>query len=208
VRIAIIGAGNVGSALARACITAGHTVALSARHAEHAAKLAAAVGGEAAETNAEAVVGADMVVLAVPASAVASIIDEIESEVEGKIVVDPTNPMGPESERLAAGGSAAEGIQILVPEARVVKAFNTVLASRMAAPFIDGVPLDGFYAGNDEDAKARVAELLVAIGYRPLDVGALLAARALEQMAAVHINLNARNGWPWQTGWKLLGPTS
>jgi 8-hydroxy-5-deazaflavin:NADPH oxidoreductase len=69
------------------------------------------------------------------------------------------------------------------------------------------VRLDGFYAGDDEAAKSTVAELLAAIGFHPLDAGELLAARVLERMAVVHISLNARHGWPWQSGWKLLGPT-
>jgi predicted dinucleotide-binding enzyme len=73
---------------------------------------------------------------------------------------------------------------------------------------VDGVRLDGFYAGDDEAAKSTVAELLAAIGLRPLDAGELLAARVLERMAVVHIGPNARHGWPWQSGWKLLGPTS
>jgi predicted dinucleotide-binding enzyme len=72
---------------------------------------------------------------------------------------------------------------------------------------VDGVPLDGFYAGDDEAAKATVAELLATVGFRPLDVGGLPAARVLELMAVLHIGLNIGNNWPWQSGWKLLGPT-
>jgi predicted dinucleotide-binding enzyme len=90
----------------------------------------------------------------------------------------------------------------------VVKAFNTVFASRLNDPVIDGVPLDGFYAGDDETAKEVVAALLAEMGFRPIDAGELLAARALELMAFLNITLNARNGWPWQSGWKLLGPTA
>jgi predicted dinucleotide-binding enzyme len=88
----------------------------------------------------------------------------------------------------------------------VVKAFNTILAGRLNDPVVDGVPLDGFYAGDDEAAKSVVAELIAALGFRPLDVGALPVARALELMAFINIGLNMRNGWSWQTGWKLLGP--
>lgn len=207
-RIAIIGVGNVGSALARACVGTGHEVALSARHAEHAAKVAADVGGRAAGSNVDAVEGADMVVLAVPSTAVASILDEITDRIAGKILVDPTNPTSVDyTEVLSASGSLADAIQVLAPEASVVKAFNTIFASRIVDPVIDGVPLDGFYAGDDEAAKSAVAELLAALGFRPIDAGQLPAARALELMAVLHINLNGRGGWPWQSGWKLLGPT-
>jgi 8-hydroxy-5-deazaflavin:NADPH oxidoreductase len=208
VKIAIIGAGSVGSALARAFVGAGHRVVLSARHPEHAAKVAADVGGQAATANLEAVEGADMVVLAVSSKAVASVLDEIRSDLDGKVVVDPTNATsGDYAELFDATGSLADAIQLLAPGALVVKAFNTIFASRIADPVVDGVPLDGFYAGDDEAAKATVAELLAAIGFRPLDAGGLPAARVLELMAVLHIGLNARNGWPWQSGWKLLGPT-
>ena len=208
-RIAIIGAGNVGSALARAFVETGHQVVLTARHADHAAKVAAEIGAAAATSNVEAFSVAEIVVLAVPSTAVASIVDEVGPAIEGKIVVDPTNPTGRDySEIVTASGSVAEGIHALAPAARVVKAFNTVFAGRMADPIVDGVPLDGFYAGGDDAAKSAVADLLAAIGYRPLDAGGLVAARALELMAQLNINLNARFGWPWQTGWKLLGPTS
>jgi NADPH-dependent F420 reductase len=207
-RVAIIGAGNMGSALARACVTAGHEVVLSARRAEHAAKVAADVGAKAAGSNPEAVEGADMIMLAVPSTAAASVFDEIAPQVEGRIVVDSTNPSGDdEQEVFSAAGSAAEGVQLLAPEALVVKAFNTILASRVTDPVVDGIPLDGFYAGDDEAAKATVAGLMTAMGFRPLDAGGLLAARVLELMAILNISLNARNGWPWQSGWKLLGPT-
>ena len=207
-RVAIIGVGNVGGALARACATLGHEVVVSARHPENAAKLAADVGGRAATSNLDAVQGADMVVLAVYSTSVASVLDEIGGELDGTIVVDPTNPMTDDyAELFGASGSLADAIQLLAPAARVVKAFNTVFASRIADPVVDGIPLDGFYAGDDEAAKTAVAELLAAIGFRPLDVGGLPAARVLELMAALHIGLNLRNGWPWRSGWKLLGPT-
>jgi 8-hydroxy-5-deazaflavin:NADPH oxidoreductase len=208
VRVAIIGAGNVGSALARACAAADHEVIVSSRQPENAAKVAADVGGRAARSNRDAVEGADMVVLAVPSKAVATILDEVRPEIVGKIVVDPTNPTTWDYEELFdASGSLADAIQLLVPGARVVKAFNTILASRLNDPVVDGVPLDGFYAGDDEAAKATVAELLATVGFRPLDVGGLPAARVLELMAVLHIGLNIRNNWPWQSGWKLLGPT-
>lgn len=97
-------------------------------------------------------------------------------------------------------------MQQAAPQARVVKAFNTVLAANQAEPAVDGTQLDGFVAGDDQDAKAAVLEVLGKVGYRPLDVGPLSAARYLEGMAFLNIALNARNGWDWQTGWKLVDP--
>jgi hypothetical protein len=74
-------------------------------------------------------------------------------------------------------------------------------------PVIDGIALDGFYAGDDAAAKSVVATMLAEMGFRPIDTGELLTARVLELMAFLNISLNARNGWPWQSGWKLVGPT-
>jgi len=123
-------------------------------------------------------------------------------------VVDPTKPVAPGLDGLLlAERSVAEEIPVLMPGAVVVKAFSTVLGSRIADPVVDGIPLDGFHAGDDEAAKATVAELLAAVGFRPLDAGPLRMARTLEHMGLLNISMNARYGWPWQSGWKLLGPT-
>jgi predicted dinucleotide-binding enzyme len=68
--------------------------------------------------------------------------------------------------------------------------------------------VDGYVAGDDPEAKNRVLELARSIGFRPVDVGPLLMARTLEAMAWLNISLNMQNRWPWQAGWKLVGPTS
>jgi len=206
-RIAILGAGNVGSAVARAAAKAGHQVVVSAPSADKAQAVAAEVGGTAAGSNQQAVADADMVVLAVPYGAVDQVAGEIGPAVRGKVVVDVTNPMRADASGLAVGDrSGAEEIQDKLPGAAVVKAFNTVFAANQAAPVVDGTGLDGFYAGDDEQAKQQVAQLLAAMGYRPIDAGPLSAALPLEHMAFLNISMNARNNWPWQSGWKLVGP--
>lgn len=203
--IAIIGTGNVGSALARACGTAGHPVVLAARHPDRARMVAAQVGARAAGSNREAVEAAELVVLAVPSTVTAPVVEDLAERLDGKIVVDPTNPMNlAPNEIFHTAGSVPEALQVLTPEALFVKAFNTILASRLTDPATDGVPLDGLYAGDDAGAKATVARLLADLGFRPLDAGPLAAARGLELMAYLNIDLNLRNKWPWHSGWKLL----
>ncbi|GIJ50569.1 NADP oxidoreductase [Virgisporangium aliadipatigenens] len=205
-RIAIIGVGGVGRALAQAFTVAGHVVVVGARHPEHAQKAADELKVAAAGSSREAVEGAELVVLAVPAKAVAKILDETADLLDGMIVVDPTNPVDDNREAiLRSTASLAEAATLLAPGARVVKAFNTVLAGRLNDPVVDGIPLDGYYAGDDVAAKAVVAGLIADTGLRPIDVGDLLTARALELMAYLHISLNIQQGWPWRTGWKLLG---
>ena len=207
-RIAIIGAGNVGTAVAGAARHAGHEVVISATSHDKAAKVAAEVGAQAAASNVEAVDGADIVILAVPWGAPIAVVDEIAAAVGSRVIIDATNPLKADYSGLATGErSGAEEVQSHARSARVVKAFNTVFASRQGSPVVDGVALDGFIAGDDATAKAQVSGLLTAIGYRVIDAGPLAAARSLEQLAFLNISLNAANGWSWQSGWKLVGPT-
>ena len=93
-----------------------------------------------------------------------------------------------------------------MPEARVVKAFNTALAARLEEPAVDGMQLDGYVASDDEAAKAQVLALAGAMGFRPIDVGMLSMARALEAMALVNITIQMQHSLPWQAGFRLVGP--
>lgn len=205
-RVAIIGAGNVGGALARAISGAGHDVVVTARSAEKVDALVRELGVDGADSNLEAVRGADVVVLAAYFDGIEEILAEVGDALDGKIVIDTSNPVKPDmSGPRFEGSSGAEEIQRRVPGARVVKAFNTIFASQQADPVVDGVPLDGLVAGDDAEAKEVVRELLAAIGYRPIDAGALSAARYLEAMGFLNISLNIANGWPWQSSWKLVG---
>ncbi|MEV0069947.1 MULTISPECIES: NADPH-dependent F420 reductase [unclassified Amycolatopsis] len=207
-RIAIIGAGNVGSALSKAAVDAGHAVTLTATSPEKAAKVAAETGARGAASNLDAVADADVVVLAVPGNAVGAVAQEIAPAVRGKVVVDATNPLNATFTDLDIEETAAvQTLQRLVADAAVVKAFNTIFAGRLGTPTESGHRLDAFYAGDDTDAKKVVAELLTSLGFRPIDAGGLRMARALEEMAFLNIALNAGNNWPWQSGWALLGPT-
>lgn len=203
-KIGIIGAGNVGQALARGSLRAGHAVAVSATNVDEAQRTAAAIGCTAAASNGEAVGDADVVILAVPFTAVSAIIAELGSALDGKVLIDVTNRFEPEQ---LDGSSNAERTQELTPQAKVVKAFNTIFAAHQADPEIDGVQLDGFVAGNDDEAKSSVLALVESMGFRPIDAGPLAMSRALEGMAVLNISLNMKNGWPWQSGWKLLGPS-
>ena len=203
--IAIIGAGNVGRAIAGSSVKAGHHVVVSANDQTHAQAVATATGATVAASNVAAVKDADLVVLAVPFDAIDAIVTELRSALDGKTVVDVTNRPTPVG--TGSGTSAAEEIQALIPGAHVIKALNTALAARQAEPTIDGSQLDGYVAGDDAAAKASVLEFVRSIGFRPIDAGPLAVARTLEGMAWLHISLQLQNGWTWQSGWKLVGPT-
>jgi 8-hydroxy-5-deazaflavin:NADPH oxidoreductase len=201
--IAIIGAGNVGSALAGSLARAGHHVTISATHPEHAAQVAKATGTDSADTNHEAVAAGEVVILAVPATALDDIVGDVGDELAGKVVVDVTNRPTPDPAGNAT--SAAEELQGRLPEANVVKAFNTAFASRQAQPTVDGVAADGFVAADDDGAKRTVLDLVESIGFRPVDAGSLAGARTLEGMAWLNISRNMQGG-SWQDAWVLLGP--
>ena len=207
-KLAIIGAGNVGGGLAAAAVNAGHDVTLSARDTQALAAAATDTGAHAASSATDAVTGADVVILAVPHGAVAGIVAGLGDALDGKTIVDATNPLNDSySDLTTTGVSAAEVLAQQVPTASVVKAFNTIFASRHANPTEAGTPLDAFVAGDDAAAKSKVSQLAASLGYRVIDAGSLRMARSLEEMAFLNINLNAGNGWSWQSGWKLVGPT-
>lgn len=204
--IAIIGSGNVGSALARAFTRSGHHVTVTARDPEHAEKTASSTGATVADSNTTAVAGAEIVVLATPFSSAAVISDEIRDLVDGKILVDVSNRMsfGANGPDMDTSTSNAEELAALLPEAHIVKAFNTLFASNQADPILDDVQLDGFVAGDDAAAKARVLKLVASIGLEPVDVGPLARARQLESLAFLNITLNATHDGAWRSGWKLV----
>jgi len=208
-KIAIIGAGNVGGGLAAAATKAGHDVVVAASDPASAAKTAANTGATAVATNADAVQGADVVVLAVPNGVVPTVVADLGPALDGKVLVDATNPLNDTYTDLTTSGtSAAEALQEQAPGAKVVKALNTVFASRYAHPTEDGKPLAALVAGDDAAAKATVSELVESLGFRPVDAGSLRYARSLEEIAFLNISLNAANGWTWQSHFALVGPTA
>ena len=209
-RIAVIGAGNVGGGFARAARAAGHDVVLSAAGGEKAQAVAGEIGARAAGSNAEASDGAEIVLLAVPGTVAPSVAAEIAPSLSGgAVIVDATNALNETySDLVLTGTSGAEAVQQSAGGVPVVKAFNTVFASRYAAPTEDGRPLQVLIAGDDADARARVAELARTLGFAPLDAGGLRLARSLEEIAFLNITLNATKGWAWQSAFQLVGPTS
>jgi 8-hydroxy-5-deazaflavin:NADPH oxidoreductase len=208
-QVAILGSGNVGKALASSFVRAGHGVTLTASNPDNARAAASQTGARAADSNRQAIAAAAVVVLAVQYPTVDAVLTEAGDALAGKVLIDTTNRVNPaDPGSVLDGTSAAEQIQARAPGARVVKAFNTAFASRQADPVVDGVALDGYLAGDDDQAKQTVGELVGSIGFRPVDVGPLVMARALEALALLNIMLQIRNNWPWQAGFKLVGPTS
>ena len=206
-KIAIIGAGNVGTALATSFERAGHDVIIASRDPEDAGGAAVSTGARVAGSNAAAAAEAELVVLAIPFSSAPDVAHEIATAVRGKPVVDATNRMsfGAAGPEIDTSSSNAEDLAALLPHAHVIKAFNTLLAARQIDPTGGGLALDGFVAGDDVAAKALVMELVASIGLHAIDVGPLSRARQLEGLAFLNITLNVANSGTWQSGWKLIG---
>jgi hypothetical protein len=206
-KVAIIGAGTVGNALASSIGRAGHEVIITSRDAKDAQDLAATSGARVAASSAQAAAEADVVIPAVGMDDIAAVAQEIAEPAAGKPVVDVTNRIsfGEAGPEMDTSSSNAEVISGLLPRSQVVKAFNTLFATHQQDPMAEGLQLDGYVAGDDPSAKATVLELVRSIGLRPIDVGPLVRARQLEALAFLNVALNIVNQGTWQSGWKLVG---
>lgn len=206
-QVAIIGAGNIGKALGTSLVRAGHGVTLAAAGESHALEAAGAIGATAAPDAATAAAGAEVVILAVPFGALLEVAGELDAGTDGKVVIDVTNPLTSDYSGLATAGgaSAAERLAARLPRARVAKAFNTLFGSLQADPAGLGTRLDALYATDDDGAAATVADLAASIGFRPVRVGGLAAARELEAMAWLNIRLQLTSGGDWRSAFVLVG---
>ena len=187
-KIAILGKGNVGSALERGLSRAGHEVRTSKRH----------------DAREKAGWG-DVVMLAVPFPAIDEVVRDIGAIVDGKIVVDVTNALTPDMQlALGYSTSGAEQLQKKLPKSRVVKAFNTVFAEHMDKGRVGNQQLTIFAAGDDEDARRTVLGLAKEIGFDAVDGGPLINARSLETMGFFNIQLGYTLGLGTKMGLRLF----
>ncbi len=206
--LTIIGAGNVGSALAKNLIRHGVTVQLAtadlAKTREAAAKLGPDVRAVELGSLAD---GIDAVLLAVPAEAAVAALAAAPGLRAGTIVIDCTNPLrwdnGPVHTPPAEGSTAAQ-LAAKFTQFRVRKSFNTFGAEFHAQPALSAGPADLYFAGDDADAKQQLAELARLIGYAPIDVGPLRNAALLESMAMIWIHLATVGGQGREVAFKLL----
>ena len=193
--ISIIGLGNMASALAGRALAGRSAVEIIGRDPAKAKELAAALGGATVGTAGTAPAG-DIVVLAVPYASAAAVVSRYGDALQGKVVVDITNPITPDFKGFVTpdGTSGAQEIANAAPAgAHVVKAFNTLPSDVLAAGPAEGRPLDVFIAGDDAQAKAHVSVLIESLGLRPMDTGELPMARALENAALLQLGLVAHS---------------
>ncbi len=191
--IAVIGTGDVAGALGPEFAAQGHTIVYGSRDPsrDDVRALVARTGNAAsATTPAESVAGADIVVMAVPGTAVEAVTRSL-GDLSGKIIIDPTNAIDRSDNgylELVYSTSTAEIIQGAAPGAHVVKAFNTLNWRTMVDPDSSGGPVSIPLVGDNVEAKARVAELVEGMGLEAIDLGPLRYARHVEGMLLVWIH--------------------
>jgi predicted dinucleotide-binding enzyme len=191
-RIAILGTGNVGRAIAKGLAGSDFDVTLGARDPKGAAvrELAFVVGARIARMR-EATTRADLVILALPWAAAVQALASLGS-LAGKVVIDCMNPLGMIDGVLGLTvghtTSGGEMVQSWLPEARVVKTLNQVGAEIMARNDHLALRPVQFMAGDDDAAKADARRVVEALGFEVMDAGGLIQARILEPLAMVWIN--------------------
>lgn len=211
VRLAVLGYGNVGSALARAARAAGHDVTFADNPANPGAADATVAGdprlrGVAVAPAPDAIARADLVIVALPFGVVAEAIPPLAPALAGKAVIDATNPVGPGLAHALGGTSGAARVAAAAPGAGVVKAFNIYGAENLGGlPIAPGAPRPLMpYAGDDVPAKATAAEFIAGLGWEPMDAGPLSAALDLEHLALLWIRMVRMGGVDGHLVWSAL----
>ncbi len=212
-RVGVIGSGAVGRRLAAGFAAHGHEVTIGTRAPEDNDDLqawAAQHDGVAIGSFTAAAEAGEIVVLATRGTVVEQAIATAGPQhFAGKVVIDTTNPLDPDGDRAALAvsspaDSGGETVQRTIPDARVVKAFNTVNNSLMVDPQLSGGRQPMFIAGDDADAKATVAAALDDFGWDALDVGGIEQSRQLESLCLLWVAVGKARG-AWDHAFTVVG---
>jgi 8-hydroxy-5-deazaflavin:NADPH oxidoreductase len=212
--VTIIGAGNMGRGIGTRLVQGGNAVTILDNDPEDAKRLAdelnaqATDGGSAVGGAAEDSVSGDVVVLAVWFPAAQEVLERRGDELDGKVVVDISNPVDVDSfDGLVTpdDSSAAEELaKQLSDGAKLVKAFNTTFAGTLVEGEVNGQPLDVFVASDHDDAKETVSDLVRGAGLNPIDAGPLRRARELERLGFLHMALQDGLGTGYGSAVKIV----
>lgn len=208
-RIAILGHGRVGGALATHLAGLGEQVVLGLdpQRRDTSGPLRERMPRLEVAPATQAVARADVVVLAVPFRAVHEVLTPLRDALDGRVLVDATNAVGPGFTHGAGDGrSAAEVVASLAPTARVVKAFSIYGAENYAAPprTTGGIRPAMLIAGDDDAAKGDVAGLLDRMGWDPVDTGPLAQALHLEHLTLLWLRMVRGGDRPATLTWAVL----
>ncbi|MCB1051122.1 MAG: NAD(P)-binding domain-containing protein [Acidobacteria bacterium] len=207
-KMGVLGSGQVGQVLAKGLLDLGHDVKIGTRSVKPELAAWSKESGVATGTFQDVAEFGEVLVFAVLGSAAEEVIQLIgQDRFKGKIVMDVTNPLafGPQGPELTLGhtDSGGEWIQRLLPQARVVKAFNSVGNAHMVHPKFEQGPPTMFIAGNDADAKKWVSDLSQAWGWDAVDTGTIESSRFLEPLCLLWVKFGLATG-TWNHAFKLL----
>jgi 8-hydroxy-5-deazaflavin:NADPH oxidoreductase len=187
--VSIIGTGNMAQAIAAVATNGGNTVELFGKQ------------------EADQPVTGDIVVLAVPYPAIDDVLSQRGGQLDGRIVVDITNPLNFEtfdSLTVPSDSSAAADIAAKLPDSRVLKAFNTTFAGTLAQGTVGPLTTTVLIAGDDVDANATLAGVVTAGGLKAIDAGTLKRAREMEALGFLQISLAASEKVSWTGGFGIV----
>lgn len=212
--IAVLGAtGKMGSAIAKSLSKGNYRILLFSRDNTKLGRLKRELRNTAPQADVVSVDcsynacwEADVIIAAVPYSAEKEVADTIREVANQKIVISVANPVNNSGDALLTplNTSAAEELQTLLPNSKVIKAFNTMFAADFNQPEIDGKQVDAFIAGNDDDALEIVRDLVQTAGFNPVIAGDLSLSRVLEHMQLLLIRLSIKHNYNRLAGWKIL----
>jgi NADPH-dependent F420 reductase len=204
--ITVIGTGNMARGIATRALAGGHSVTLLGTETEKAEELARELSGDVRAGQVGDPLAGDVVVLAVWYAAIGDVLGTYGDQLNGKVVVDITNPIDVDAfEPLELeAGSAAQEIAAKAPGAKVVKAFNTTFAGTLGEGRVADQPLDVLIASDADDAKETVSRIVADAGLRPIDAGPLKRAHELEALGYLHMVLQQPLGTGFLSAVKIL----
>jgi len=206
--VTIVGSGNMARGIGKRLVAGGHEVTVLGKQTADAQEAIADLGanGAAKAGRSGDEIADDVVVLAVYFPDAKAAVEQYGDGLPGKLLVDISSPVNETFDGLVTppDGSAAQELAALAPGARVVKAFNTTFANTLGDGKVKDQPLDVFLAGDDEEAKATVAQLVEDGGMRPIDTGPLKRARELEAAGLLHMSVQDALGSGFASALKVV----
>jgi 8-hydroxy-5-deazaflavin:NADPH oxidoreductase len=206
--VTIIGTGNMARGIGTRLVAGGHRVTVLGKQPGDANAVVKELGGDGAAQAGRSgeEITDDVVVLAVYYADAKAAVQDYGGGLSGKVLIDITNPVNETIDGLVTppDSSAAQELAAIAPGARVVKAFNTTFAGTLIDGEVAGQPLDVFLAGDDEEAKATVSQLVEDGGLRPIDAGPLTRARELEATGLLHMSMQNELGTGFASALKVL----
>lgn len=200
-KIGVLGSGNIGGTLGKKWVQTGHDVVFGVRDTNSSkvkALLEAVDGKASADTVANTIAFGDVVLLAIPWSAVEAIVKANAEAIDGKIVIDASNNFG---------GPVVNNVEAVLaeaPAARVFRAFNSLGWENFEDPQFGETQVDLFYCGSNDEARRAVEELIKDVGLRPVWAGDLDQVQLVDNIGSLWVTLAFRQGMGRRLAFKLL----